>query len=428
MVSGRTPAATQSDSPKTADGQTAIVLDAEASGAVATFIGADSLGRVEVTPEENGVRLAIEVAANEWLGLRLVLGPSESGWAAGPCSVHVDKETRGTRAEASESARVALRHLARRAKRGSLDASSALAHASAALQPRARAERLRPDDRISVDDETQHRDYILTEYEPVVTPEGRLQPLSLLRHLMRDAGVFDVAWPVCERLREGLGSDETVWGFKYGPDGVAVELYFYNFVANGPDNPESFQRVARILDGLVHFESRVDEASPYFMWSFELDAEGRASKPRVYLGSGEKARRQCGFSYRVEPGRTVLENHYWFYYGAEPAEVADVRRRLEYSPRSGAPSAHPRLLPAYLLDAHTICYAVKPNADGLYFARITSAQLAAWLDSVRPSLAATLRTHAEDFAHARWDLGFDFAGSPSDSAVAIRKYAVHGVF
>ena len=291
---------------------------------------------------------------------------------------------------------------------------------------------LRPDDRIPVTASTKHMDYILRPYDPVVPPAGRLQPASLLKHLLRHHGWLDEAWPVCERLRDAVGHDETVWGFKWGPKGTAIEFYYYNFTQNQQPNPVSFTSVRAALDGLLTFGVDVDERSPYFMWSFEITPDGVRAKvaddPRIYLGSGDQARKTCGFSYHIAPDGIRMENHYWFYAPRVQKELDDVYGRLRYSPRAGTREAGRALVPNALERCHTICYAVKPRADGLYFARITTPELREWLRPKDPGLATMLTENAEDFAHLRWDLGFDFAGTPSTTHVDIHKYAVHGVF
>jgi len=291
---------------------------------------------------------------------------------------------------------------------------------------------LHADDRVLVTSATRHRDYILTSYDPVVPAQGRLQPLTLLRHLLRTHGWLDAALPVCERLREALGADETVWGWKWGPRGTAIELYYYNFTQNEQPNPVSFSRVRDALRGLLDFRVDVDERSPYFMWSFEITpdglANGTAGDPRLYLGSGDRARKTCGFSYHVAPEGIRMENHYWFYMPKVQAELDDVYNRLRYSPRAGTEAAGRALVPAALERCHTICFAVKPSSDGLYFARITTPELRDWLAPRQPELAQLLSEQAADFAHLRWDLGFDFAGTPSSASLDIPKYAVHGVF
>ena len=276
---------------------------------------------------------------------------------------------------------------------------------------------------------TRFRDYILTAYEPRRDPIGLLHSVSVLRALLREHDM-GAAWGVCARLREHLGEDETVWGFKLDGETPSLELYFYNFEAE-PGHDKSVSRLTELLAPLVTFDATLDESQPYFMCSFELrpPALDRGGSFRIYVGSGDTERRECGFSYRVEQGALPVENHYWFYRAERPAELGDAIRRLKRSPRAGGQPCWGMLMPAYLRECFTICYAVKPRADGLYYSRITGEQLVTFLRKHRPgALPDMLAHHAEELAHLRWDLGFDFAASsPSAETITIDKLALHGV-
>lgn len=291
---------------------------------------------------------------------------------------------------------------------------------------------IRQEDRILVTSSTRHRDYIATAYEPRTDPIGKLHSTSVLRALLREHDLLS-AWPICERLQSRLGREETVWGFKLGPETASLELYFYNFDQNGPDNPKSVMRLSEALSEQLRFSAGMDEKQPYFMCSFELTREGLETGSggsfRIYVGSGDEERRECAFSYRVEPTSHPLENHYWFYRADRPAELGDAIRRLKRSPRAGQKGAWGRLMPRHLRACFTICYAVKPNADGLYYSRISNEQLIAFLEEHRPGmLCDLLAAHAHELDHLRWDLGFDFAAaSPSAPDVPIHKIALHGV-
>jgi hypothetical protein len=291
---------------------------------------------------------------------------------------------------------------------------------------------LEDDDRLPELGTTRHRDYILTPYEPFCDPAGRLHNASLLRHLLRSSGLLDGAWPIVEAIRARIGPDQTVWGMKWGPSGAALELYFYNFVENGPGNRASAASLREAMAPLLGIEGAVDEQLPYFMCSFEIDAatldRRRASPFRLYLRSGDRHRRECGFSYRAEAeDRQVLENHYWFYRASNVDELEDAILRVRSSPRSGGKKCWPILLPRHLRDCYTICYAVKPTHDGLYYSRISTLQLRTFLARHgKEDVAQVLEAHANDFAHVAWDLGFDFAAAPGAETLSIPKLAIHG--
>ena len=287
------------------------------------------------------------------------------------------------------------------------------------------------EDRLPELPDTQHRDYILTAYEPRCDPKGRLHAGSLLKHLLRVEELD--AWPLIEALRAHLGPDETVWGAKWGPKGFSLELYFYNFTENAEGTRARATDLARVVAPWVTVAGAVDESLPYFMCSFEISAKSLAQKTcepfRLYLRSGDRHRRECGFSYRAEArDHLVLENHYWFYFAKKPEELEDAVRRVRSSPRSGGKKCWSVLVPPGLRDCFTVCYAVKPHADGLYYSRISSVQLAPFLARhEHPRLAELLTEHDSDFAHVSWDLGFDFNAAPGAPELSIDKLAVHQV-
>jgi len=291
--------------------------------------------------------------------------------------------------------------------------------------------RLHADDRIAETPATKHRDYILMSYEPRCPPAGRLQAQSLFRASLRQTGWLEAVWPLCERLQATLGPDETVWGIKWGPGGPSVEFYFYNFVANGPDNPASAAAVTAALAAQVAFPHPVDEAIPYFMCSFEVTAEaiadGRAEAWRIYTRTGDEHRREAGFSWRVEE-RPVLENHYWFYFARKADELADVVHRLANSFRAGDRRSQARLLPPQLRDCHTLCYAAKPHSDALYYSRISTEQLGWFFEHRFPHpLGALVRAHSDELAHLSWDVGVDFRSDRPGGTVTIDKVGLYGV-
>ena len=117
---------------------------------------------------------------------------------------------------------------------------------------------------------TRHRDYILMPYEPVESTVGKLHNQTLFWHIVRTLGWAEFIVPICSRLREFLGEDETVWGVKYGPNGCSIEFYFYNFNENSESNLSQVTRINQALDGLLSIPGKVFEEVGYFMCSFEL--------------------------------------------------------------------------------------------------------------------------------------------------------------
>ena len=287
-----------------------------------------------------------------------------------------------------------------------------------------------PIDRIANRPQTRFRDYVLQDYEPRADPRLGLHPASLLRAILRERGLLDLSWPILAAIRDHVGSDETVWGAKFSPQGFGLELYFYTY-ALGPRKrgKKAAGSLRRALEPLLAVKGAVDEASHYFMCSLDLDEEilRRRVAPgfRIYLNGGGRRQIQGGFSFLASSSGCRLENHYWFYRGTSSG-AGEVRNRLVASPRSGARSS--AVFPPYLADCHTICYAVKPSHDGLYFSRLTGAQVARFLAShgYEP-LARAFHGPQSSFSHLRWDIGYDFSKGAPDEAPKIQKIGLYGL-
>ncbi|HNW44824.1 MAG TPA: hypothetical protein PKI19_09995 [Elusimicrobiales bacterium] len=279
---------------------------------------------------------------------------------------------------------------------------------------------------------TRHRDYVLKAYKPLCDPRGRLHSVSAYRFAMQDAGCWAAVAPLVEALRGALGPDEVVWGVKYGPAGISSEFYFYSNLLNPPGNPKSAARIRKILKPFVNIRGVVPEAAPYFMCSLDFTAAdlraGCIPEFKIYLGSA--ANGHGGYSFLAAESGLRLENHYEFF--PMPAGLAGVKARLRYSARAGR-AAGPRaaLLPAYLAACGTICYAVKPLCDAMYFSRINTGALERFLAENRPGpLQKMLAGNRDAFSHLLWDVGWDFAAPPGKGGGALKtgKIGVYGVF
>lgn len=268
------------------------------------------------------------------------------------------------------------------------------------------------------------RDYILTDYQPVCDPAGRLHSASVLRHFLR---VHDLSglWPVIERCQSLLGPDETVWGTKYLPDGSAsIELYFY-VIRDREDaaaaKRKSVSSLVAGLAGVVEVDSRLDERLSYFMCSLELDRSvvetGKSPGFRIYVNGNRRVDGYDGISYWVKGEELIQENYYLFY--SAQTELADARARFAGSVRAGNADSRGALFPAWLSACFTVCFATKRFSDALYFSRIDTPQLLRFMDQYMPGpVADMLHAHQDAFAHLRWDVGYDFATTSTDSTTA----------
>jgi len=292
---------------------------------------------------------------------------------------------------------------------------------------------LHTDDRIVESASTRHRDYILTDYAPRCDPVGRLHPACILRHALRATRQLDALWPVIEALKQHLGPEQTVWGLKYTPSGLSVELYLYNNANNPPGHPMALSELSRVLAPHLALDAGKASALPYFMASFELDAAQLAARTSsgfcIYVGTGDKSRTPGAFSYRVSADGLAMENHYAFYYAERPQEMRDLHARVALSPRAGGEPWRATLVPEYLLECRTVCFAVKPRHDGLYYSRVSSEQLCAFLERHLPGpVLDALCEEPDAFAHLRWDVGFDFAAIPGDGTPpSLTKIGIYGV-
>ncbi len=275
------------------------------------------------------------------------------------------------------------------------------------------------------------RDYILTDYEPVCDPVGRLHSASVLRHFLRHHGL-DAAWSVVERCQALLGPDETVWGVKYASGGrVGIELYFYEIPERPPPlGPKTVSHLVEGLADIIEIRSRLDESFDYFMCSLELDADALSGKTppgfRIYARGNRRVEGYDGISYWVRDAELVQENYYLFYLAEN--ESREAMTRLAQSVRAGGPKAQARLAPKWLRDCYTICFATKRLTDALYFSRVETPRLSRFLDAYMPGPTADMiRAHQDEFAHLRWDVGYDFATSATDAATpSVYKAGFYG--
>lgn len=275
------------------------------------------------------------------------------------------------------------------------------------------------------------RDYILSAYEPVRPLAGRLASETVLRCFLRQSLLFDAAWPVVRRVRELLGPGETVWGIKRGPDASPqIELYFYNEEGAARLPQKSVGALVSGLQPVLEIDSRLDESIDYFMCSLEIDQQvlssGRSPGFRIYRKGNRHTVGYDGISYLVTGSELIQENVYLFY--RMPDELSEVRERLDASPRAGSTAQRRELLDPNLCDCYSICFAHKRFTDALYFSRIDTQQLIAALRARWPGpLADAIAASAEELAHLRWDLGYDFTAPATDlSAASVQKIGLYG--
>lgn len=291
--------------------------------------------------------------------------------------------------------------------------------------------RLRDDARLFNVASTKFHNFFTLPYAPRATPAGRLHVASLLKHALLEHQLE--AWPIVEALRARFGSDETVWGFKWGEPAPHVEFYFYNRTRNAPGNPLSAAAVRETVKPWLEIAGEVNEAIPYTICSFEVSAEAlkaRQTTPfRLYTYNSDVKRwMRHAFSFRAERRDcNVLENSTWFCFTEDADDVRELRERIRTSPRDSGVGAE-RFLNAAALACPMIVHGVKPLYDALYFSGMSTAEMAAFLEEHDTTdMAGLLRAHEGDFDYASWDLGFDYRLAPTGLTLVLPKFAIFGV-
>lgn len=295
--------------------------------------------------------------------------------------------------------------------------------------------RLRSDERVAQPASGPFRDYILSDYEPLTDPSGRAHSSTLLRYFLRVYGLIGL-WPVLSRVRDFVGADETVWGAKcwaQAPgsafDRAGIELYFYNRSRNAPGNRKSVTALVKALEHEIRIESSLRESVPYMMCSLELDVDvlayRRSGGFRIYVSGDRRRHGYDGVSYLVRGNRLHRENIYQFY--RAPSEEAEFRSRLAESLHAPSEEVRRALAPAELDDCFTFCFAQKRFGDAVYFSRIDTGRLLAFVTAHMPGpLPRVLELETAEFAHLRWDVGLDFVRGEDGSTARVTKAGFYG--
>jgi hypothetical protein len=252
-------------------------------------------------------------------------------------------------------------------------------------------------------------DYCLEPYEPLARTEGKLRSESLLWCALETAGLGGTRIESALRaVQAHAGRDLTVFGVKHDGGRIFFELYFYD-----PRKKDPRVTAGAVIDALapqLSFAARVDEAIPYFMWSFDLLPEtnesGTIDAVHLYLAAREA---QAGRSYTLRDGSMELANIYRFLHPKR--DIEKIRHGIESSVfvdfrRVSLASV---LLPE-LFDCHRICVAKKRLRDGIYYSRIDVDQLRFFLE--RFGYPAPIRelvtAERPRLDHLRYDVGIDY--------------------
>jgi hypothetical protein len=268
-------------------------------------------------------------------------------------------------------------------------------------------------------------DYVLGEYEPLSSPEGKLRSVNLLVESFAFAGVEAQGLAVVDRIRRDYGPYRTIYGIKWNHASRAMswELYFYDFARSHADC--SLAGLREIVAPEVRVDAEEPWTLPWHMFSIEVtreQLESPSSAPPVAAHVYIDMR-----SYELRGRTFTLENVYTFH---DPrAQVDEILHRLKSSTHFD-PNRHnlAALMPPPLFRCGRVCVANKRSSDAIYFSRVPSGPLRWFLErhSWPEPLRALVTGAGDRLDHLLWDVGVDFRSCGDDPA--IQKTGVYGSF
>lgn len=273
-------------------------------------------------------------------------------------------------------------------------------------------------------------DYCYWPYSPRAPLAGKLRSSNALFHSFEVAQAPALT-TVCAAIREELGANRTVWGTKWDGQRLSWEFYFYDYARL--DRQISLGRVLAVLGRFAHCDLVVDEHSPYFMFSLDIDrpfapggARPRIEQANLYLGNPD-CTVSSGLSYALSAEGLAFDNLYYFFDAQR--EMQQVQEKLLCSLHLDLTRLRlDELLWPELRDCGSIVVANKRHCDGLYYSRITIDQLLAFLRRLAypPALIDYLEANRRAMDHLLFDVGFDY--SMRDGRIELRKSSYYGLF
>lgn len=265
-------------------------------------------------------------------------------------------------------------------------------------------------------------DYVLSEYEPVAPPLGRLRSNAVLAESFALMGVEREGLALVGAVRRALGAFRSVWGVKHrqGEEELAWELYFYDFQRAHADL--SVPSMIETLRPHLRVEAQEPHPLPWHMFSVELSKahllEGRAASVDLYIDMR---------SYKCSGDQLVFENVYTFHDAKKEIDevLHRVRSCLHFDP---ARDGLHLLMPPHLFNCRKICVANKRSSDAMYFSRIGTPALTRFLSDQRwPSpLRDFVATRQDELSHLLWDVGVDFKAIAGQATPV--KTGIYGSF
>ena len=271
-------------------------------------------------------------------------------------------------------------------------------------------------------------DFCLWPYTPLADLSGQLRSINLLYNSFQLAGAEHLM-ALCQAVRQGVGDFQTVWGIKYSEQGFSWELYFYDYQRLA--RSVSASRLIDVLSPWLSCDLSVNENSPYFMFSIDLEREtlhrqNFLNELNLYIGNAG-SQVSSGMSYCLTESGLRFDNLYSFFDSIN--ERDDICAKLTSSAHLDWKCLRPeQILWPELMDCQTVVIANKRLSDGVYFSRITVDKLLWFLK--RTEFPVThidyLERNRHLLCHLLFDVGFDYV--MADEKIIITKCAYYGVF
>ncbi|GAA4652682.1 hypothetical protein GCM10023116_49660 [Kistimonas scapharcae] len=271
-------------------------------------------------------------------------------------------------------------------------------------------------------------DYCLWPYDPLRSQSGKFRSINLLNESFQQAGAEQLIG-ICQLIRDAIGDFQTVWGIKQSEKGFSWELYFYDY--ERLQRKVSASRLIEVLSPWLSCGLTVNENSPYFMFSLDLEPETGSSQCsldaiNIYMGNAG-SNVSSGLSYSLTADGLTFDNLYSFFDAR--SEQDDILAKMACSAHLGLDSLNSDdVLWPELVDCQTVVVANKRICEGIYFSRVTVDQLLFFLRKTRFPAAhvAYVEKHRDRFDHLLFDVGFDY--TMVEGTINITKSAYYGVF
>ena len=271
-------------------------------------------------------------------------------------------------------------------------------------------------------------DYCLWPYEPRSSQSGKFRSINLLHDSFQQAGAEQLI-DICHAIRDAIGDFQTVWGIKQSEKGFSWELYFYDY--ERLQRQVSVSRLIEVLSPWLSSDLTVNENSPYFMFSLDLEPEtGQCQRSldsiNIYMGNAG-SNVSSGLSYSLTADGLTFDNLYSFFDAR--SEQDDILAKMACSAHLNLESLNSEaVLWPELVDCQTIVVANKRLCEGVYFSRVTIDQLLFFLRKTGfPGDHVKFVENSRDkLDHLLFDVGFDY--TMVDNAITITKSAYYGVF